>query len=185
MTDEPPFSVADTARAHAAARRLFDVVRRELAAVLRAGAEVSHVGATAVPGCLTKGDLDIVVRVPPPAFSRAESALAARFACNGGSVRRADFAAFEDATRQPHLGIQLVAIGSALDGFLRFVAVLRRSPLLVREYNALKRRHDSGDMARYRAAKAAFVERALSRRPARRVARAAAGDPSPRSRRGK
>ncbi|HZI91378.1 MAG TPA: GrpB family protein [Thermoleophilaceae bacterium] len=32
------------------------------------GAEINHVGATAVPGALTKGDVDLAVRVDRPEF---------------------------------------------------------------------------------------------------------------------
>lgn len=51
--------------ARGAAETLFRMVASELAAVLPSSAEVLHIGATAVPGCLTKGDLDIAVRVRP------------------------------------------------------------------------------------------------------------------------
>jgi GrpB-like predicted nucleotidyltransferase (UPF0157 family) len=44
-----------------------------------------------------------------------------------------------------------------------FAEALQSSPDLVEEYNALKRLHDGGDMAIYRAAKDAFVERVLVR----------------------
>ena len=39
----------------------FDAHRREVVALLPA-AEVEHVGATAVPGALTKGDVDLAFR---------------------------------------------------------------------------------------------------------------------------
>ncbi len=43
--------------------------------VLLPEAELDHIGATAVPGALTKGDLDILVRVSPPAFPAAVEVL--------------------------------------------------------------------------------------------------------------
>lgn len=43
------------------------------------GLDIQHVGATAVPGLLTKGDLDLVVRVAPEAFEEVVHALESVF----------------------------------------------------------------------------------------------------------
>lgn len=147
----------DNAAAHAAADQLFAVVRRALEIVLPLETEILHVGATAIPGCLTKGDLDIVVRVERPAFAIAEHCLAARFTRNGGSVRTDDFAAFQDDGWTPHLGIQLTLKGGPFDVFHRFAAALRADPELVARYNTLKRAHHDHPMTVYRAAKDAFI----------------------------
>lgn len=114
-----------------------------------------------MPGCLTKGDLDIVVRVQREDFQAAEAALAARYARNSGSVRTNEFAAFEDETCTPHLGIQLTVKGGGVDVFHQFAAALRADPALVKRYNELKLAHDGQPMDRYRAAKDAFVTDAL------------------------
>ncbi|MGE0767270.1 MAG: GrpB family protein [Hyphomicrobiaceae bacterium] len=162
MPDEPPFRLIDAERARHDAERLFDAVRTRIAAILPATADIRHIGATAVRGCLTKGDLDIVVRVPADDFDRAETTLASRFARNAGSTRTNEFSAFEDDDSHPHLGIQLVAIDGAFDSFHLFAELLCASPRLVEDYNSLKRRHDGAPMAVYRAAKDAFIERLLS-----------------------
>jgi GrpB-like predicted nucleotidyltransferase (UPF0157 family) len=159
---EPPFALVDAERACKAAQRLFATVRELLAARLPPTAEVRHIGATAIPGCLTKGDLDIVVRIPAEDFAEADAALASLFTRNEGSIRTGTFSAFEDATNDPHLGVQLAAIDGPFDTFHLFVEALRRSPQLVEDYNALKRRHDGLDMDVYRAAKDAFVEQVLA-----------------------
>jgi GrpB-like predicted nucleotidyltransferase (UPF0157 family) len=163
MDREPPFTLVDAEQAREKARQLFEVVSALLAAMLPSSADIRHIGATAVPGCLTKGDLDIVVRVPAADFERADATLASRYARNQGSIRTPTFSAFEDAGCDPHLGIQLAVIDSPSDFFHLFAEVLQSSPDLVDEYNALKRRHDGGHMAIYRAAKDAFVERVLVR----------------------
>lgn len=152
---------ADDRHAREAAERLFGTVKQQLHAVLPATTEILHVGATAVPGCLTKGDLDMVVRVERKDFQAVEAALAARFARNPGSARTVEFAAFEDEACTPHLGIQLTAKGGAFDVFHRFAAALCADPALVNRYNALKITHDGQPMDRYRAAKDAFVADAL------------------------
>jgi GrpB-like predicted nucleotidyltransferase (UPF0157 family) len=162
MDSEAPFVLVDADRARAEAQRLFAAIDKLLTGLLPPSADVRHIGATAIPGCLTKGDLDVLVRVPADRFSDADAVLASRFARNQGSLRSETFSAFEDASSNPHLGIQLVAINGPLDFFHLFVEALQRSPRLVEEYNALKSRHDGADMAVYRRAKDAFVEAVLA-----------------------
>jgi GrpB-like predicted nucleotidyltransferase (UPF0157 family) len=161
---EPDFALhRDPAEARADAERLFERIATELAALLPPSADIRHIGATAVPGCLTKGDLDIVVRIAAEDFSAADAVLAARFARNLGSKRTASFASFEDAATSPHLGIQLTVAGGEDDSFPLFVGALKRDTELVAAYNALKRDFDGKPMEVYRAAKAVFVTRVLSR----------------------
>lgn len=125
-------------------------------------AVIEHVGATAVPGCLTKGDLDICIRTDPQDFEEAERQLARSFERNAGSVRSGTFAAFMDDERVPPLGVQLVAKGSELDFFVRFRDRLRENANLLSSYNDLKRRFEGQDMEDYRSAKADFISRAVS-----------------------
>lgn len=163
MDKKPPFRLVESETAHAKAQSLFERVHASLDSHLPTGTELRHIGATAVPGCLTKGDLDVVIRVPAQAFRDADAFLATRFQRNIGSIRTDNFSAFEDETTDPHLGIQLTAIDGPQDFFHLFVDELFRSPNLVHEYNDLKRSFDGSDMGTYRAAKNAFVESVLSR----------------------
>ncbi|MFF8802541.1 MULTISPECIES: GrpB family protein [unclassified Methylobacterium] len=151
----------DPEAARQAATALFQSVRAQLAAILPASAEVLHIGATAIPGCLTKGDLDIVVRVDPSHFTTVNGRLAASFDRNAGSIHTDDFAAFEDQDLHPHLGLQLTAKGGAFDIFHLFAQALRADRDLVERYNALKLRHHTRSMALYRAQKDAFVAEVL------------------------
>ncbi|MEL6062513.1 MULTISPECIES: GrpB family protein [unclassified Methylobacterium] len=164
MTNEGLFRLADSDAARAAAERLFRAVRDELRPQLPASAEIRHVGATAIPGCLTKGDLDVVVRVARADFADADERLARLFARNEGSTRTDAFSAFADATRAPHLGVQLTVQGGALDLFRLFADALRSDPALVERYNALKLAHQNKPMAPYRAAKDAFIASVLNTR---------------------
>ena len=167
MADEPEFLLhPEPARARAAADALFERIAAILRAVLPAGADIRHVGSTAVPGCETKGDLDIVVRVPAVDFAAAEAVLTARLTRNTGSVRTDTFAAFEDATTAPHLGVQLAVIGGPFDDFHRFEAALRRDASLVERYNVLKMQFHGRPMDEYRAAKDTFIAEVLASAPA-------------------
>ena len=161
VDNEPPFALVDPDLARAAAICLFEKIETELRGRLPRRADIRHIGATAVPGCLTKGDLDIVVRVPTADFEAADAALAAHFGRNTGSIRTESFSAFEDGLLDPHLGIQLTTIGGAHDYFHLFVDALLASPALVTKYNALKQQFDGVEMAAYRRAKDAFVERVI------------------------
>ena len=54
MAHGDTFTLApDLEAARLAAQQLFDAVRKELTHVLPPSAQVLHVGATAIPGCLT------------------------------------------------------------------------------------------------------------------------------------
>lgn len=162
--DETLKLAPDLDAARSAAETLFRMIARELSAVLPPSAEVLHIGATAVPGCLTKGDLDIVVRVDRADFLTAQSLLIERLNRNTGSTRTDEFAAFEDAHSTPHLGVQLTVKGGAFDVFHHFVEALRADPVLVGHYNDLKQRFRDRSMADYRVAKDAFVGEVLAAR---------------------
>ena len=147
--------------ARAGAERLFAVLAASLARDLPPEADIRHVGATSIPGCLTKGDLDIVVRVSAGDFAAAEANLAGRFSRNAGSIRTGEFSSFEAPDHDPPVGIQLTATGCALDMFHQFADALRADPDRLRQYNDLKRAFHGRPMDAYRAAKAAFVDETL------------------------
>jgi GrpB-like predicted nucleotidyltransferase (UPF0157 family) len=163
MSDEPDFSLhPDPALERRAANELFERTAAILRGLLPASADIRHIGTTAVPGCLTKGDLDIVVRVEAVDFSVAEAAIATLLARNTGSTHSDTFSAFEDRGTTPPLGVQLVVAGVSDDCFHTFAEALRRDPDLLVRYNSLKRQYDGPPMDLYRAAKDAFIARALS-----------------------
>lgn len=145
-----------------AVRLAFDEHRRVIAELLP-GARIEHVGSTAVPDSLTKGDLDLCVLVLPGDFAAADSRLAGRYARNTGSIHTAEFAAFTAEGGTVDVGIQLVAAGSEWDTFVRWRDRLRADPALRLAYDALKRRFHGEPMDAYRAAKSAFIHDALAR----------------------
>lgn len=134
----------------------------EWAGRLPPSTDIVHVGSTAVPGCLTKGDLDVCVRAHRDDVAHIDALLATRYARNTGSFRSETFSAFKDDSHHPPLGVQLVARGSELDVFVRFRDCLLRDPALVDAFNALKVACAGQPMAIYRRAKSDFIARALS-----------------------
>jgi GrpB-like predicted nucleotidyltransferase (UPF0157 family) len=144
-----------------AIRKRFTAIEHQLRAIV-ADAEIHHVGSTAIPGSLTKGDLDVQVRVSPQRFAAAKAALASRFAINAGGFSDRDAISFEDYGSDPPVGVHLTVVGGSSDVQLRFRDLLLASEPLRLEYDELKRRFDGGSMEAYRSAKAAFVSRVLS-----------------------
>lgn len=162
MSVEPDFSLHPApALASAAAQDLFERTATTLRSLLPASADIRHIGATAVPGCLTKGDLDIVVRVEAADFAGADATLATLFARNTGSTQSDTFSSFESASTAPPLGVQLTVVGAPNDFFHTFAEALKRDPGLLARYNALKRRFDGYPMQEYRIAKSAFIASVL------------------------
>jgi GrpB-like predicted nucleotidyltransferase (UPF0157 family) len=134
------------------------------------GAEVEHVGATAVPGAVTKGDVDLLVRVSERDFPTAVGVLCRRYAIHQPDNWTPTLASFtaSDAAG-PGVGIQLVVGGSDADGFFGpFRDALISSPALLAEYNQLKLQLDGLDYERYTEQKGEFIERVLHDLNARR-----------------
>jgi GrpB-like predicted nucleotidyltransferase (UPF0157 family) len=150
----------DEREVRARVEAVFDAVRALVAGMLPA-AEVEHVGSTAVPGAVTKGDLDVCVRVGAGELEAARRILGARFAANVGSERTASLDSFVDESWPVSVGIQLVLRGGPEDFFIRWRDLLRASPDLLAEYNRLKRAWHGRSHDGYRAAKSALIERTL------------------------
>jgi GrpB-like predicted nucleotidyltransferase (UPF0157 family) len=132
--------------------------RAELEAMLP-GARVEHVGSTAVPGSLTKGDLDICVIVEGEEFERASGVLADRFEIHQPENWSATLASFTASSEDGiDVGVQLVPAGSADElHFTGWRDRLRADPELRARYDELKRRHQADGMDAYRAAKERLI----------------------------
>ncbi|MFC7365413.1 MULTISPECIES: GrpB family protein [Bhargavaea] len=119
-------------------------------------ADIQHVGSSAIPNCLTKGDLDIQVRVTREQFPTAVKSLDALYEINEGSSKTDYFRAFQDDSAIPPLGIQLTVIDSEVDFFWKFREVLLKNNKYLKEYDELKKSHEGNDMDKYREAKSGF-----------------------------
>jgi GrpB-like predicted nucleotidyltransferase (UPF0157 family) len=144
-----------------AVTRRFIEVRTQLAAIVD-DAEIHHVGSTAVPDSLTKGDLDIQIRVARARFASARAQLQRLYAVNTGGFSDDDAISFEDCSGEPSVGIHLTVIGSVSDVQMKFRDLLLASESLRKDYDNLKRRFEGGSMEGYRTAKADFVSRVLA-----------------------
>ena len=137
---------------------IFGRRRGELEALLP-GARIEHVGSTAVPGSLTKGDLDICVIVSGEEFGPASRVLAERLEIHQPENWSATLASFtapgEDGI---DVGVQLVPAGSADERhFVGWRDRLRADFELRARYDELKRRQQADGIDAYRAAKERLI----------------------------
>jgi len=142
----------------------FEAHRARILGVL-SEAEVEHVGSTSVPGALTKGDVDVLVRVDARRFDHAVSRLRRLYGVHQPHNWTPTLASFADrGGGDPPVGVQLVVAGSTEDRmFGPFRDALVRDPALLADYNELKRRHGCDDHERYTSVKGEFVRQVLAR----------------------
>lgn len=142
-----------------------EVVRRETVRIvaLLPGVEVGHVGGTSIPGAMTKGDVDLVVRVSGSEVQWVIAVLREVYSVNQPENWSPIFASFKDDSSFPlPLGVQVVVRGSACDFFHWFRQRLVSDPDALARYNEVKRRHEGADAESYREAKTAFIEALLT-----------------------
>lgn len=119
-------------------------------------ADIQHIGGTSVPCTISKGDLDINVRVEQAEFDAVVERIKTIYEINQPNNWTAGFASFKDDSRD--LGIQVTAIGLLDDCFVTQRDYLREHPEKVIELNQLKERFEGKSMNEYRKEKRVFFE---------------------------
>jgi GrpB-like predicted nucleotidyltransferase (UPF0157 family) len=121
-------------------------------------AEVLHTGGTSVPDALTRGDLDIHVRVLADDFCEARDAFVSVYVTYRPEMWTGEFATFAAPNGPVATGVALTAVGGVHDRrFLVGWQRVKREPVLLEEYNALKLEYEGApDADSYEAAKSAF-----------------------------
>lgn len=144
---------------------LLPVARRILAAErarlrgLDVPGELVLVGGSSVPGALTRGDVDLHLRVEPAAFGPAVERLRTVYDVVHPGIWQATLATFAVPGAPLPTGVAVTPAGSEHD--VRFTVTWRRvaaEPALLAEYNALK---TTGDDAGYEDRKSAFFDRVV------------------------
>lgn len=142
--------------------RLFEVVARDTRRHLPY-ARIEHIGASSVPGAVSKGDLDVFVGVPRCRFRQSVALLGELgFSEKADTLRTESLCMFEAVKYAGDVALQLVENGSRFEMFLRFRDLLRVDATLLDQYNAMKRACEGFDEEAYRGVKADFIERVLS-----------------------
>ncbi|WP_025117628.1 GrpB family protein [Lysinibacillus fusiformis] len=120
--------------------------------------DIQHVGSTAIPNSITKGDLDIQVRVFANQFAQAVELLSNLYDINEESIKTDTFRAFKDDTTNPPLGVQLTVIDADFDFLWKFRDILLENKNYREEYDNLKKEYEGKSMDDYREAKDEFFQ---------------------------
>lgn len=139
---------------------IFQNYRSFLEKLLTAG-EIEHVGGSSVPGAITKGDLDIQVRISKHEFTRTLEELGTRFDRNRLDLWNGQFALFTDQRSPLKVDIMVTVIGSTYDTFHIFRDILKENRELLEEYNHLKVFHPESSYDEYTENKKAFFGKIL------------------------
>jgi len=127
------------------------------------GADVEHVGSTAVPGCLTKGDLDVLVRIPSEAFLNSMEVLDGLLARSPRNDPTGDYVEYDYVGRGFSASVHLAVADAWHDRrFHGLKALLTSDPRALDGYNGMKREYEGRPMEEYRRAKAPLIESMLA-----------------------
>jgi GrpB-like predicted nucleotidyltransferase (UPF0157 family)/GNAT superfamily N-acetyltransferase len=132
-------------------------------AVLAPGLIVEHIGATAMPNGLTKGDVDVNLRVDQDRFDQVLAALSTRFDAAQPQNWTGTYASFSDTYRGVPLGIQVTVEGSDDDFLVRLRDLMRADPDVRHEYDEVKRTSAPAGRDAYWRAKDDFLRRLRNR----------------------
>jgi len=128
-------------------------------------AEFHHIGATALPGAITKGDVDVLLRVCQSDFTSAVEILRTQLEVKQAENWSNDFASFgEDSSYPFPLGVQLVVKDSENDFFLFIHEYLSSDLMHLAEYNRIKINSASNGPEEYWKAKHIFLSSLLASR---------------------
>lgn len=143
-------------------KRLFHQVAHEIRQRLP-DARVEHIGASSIPGAISKGDLDVFVGIARCQFRQSIVLLReVGFSEKRDTLRTPSLCMLESQRYSCGVAVQLVENGSRFEMFLEFRDALRRDPRLVVDYNNMKRRCEGLDEDCYRAIKGTFIEGILN-----------------------
>ena len=121
---------------------------------------VEHIGSSAIPHCISKGDLDIYVAVDFLQHKKAIKEIQKLgFTIKQETLRTENLCMLEDS----YVAIQLVTKGSEFESFISFREALINDSELVKQYNQLKLNCVGFSMHDYRKVKSRFIEKVLSK----------------------
>ena len=113
-------SLFDSSNYQAQAASVFTSAAHEISGLLL-DAQVEHIGASSIPGAVSKDDLDIGVLVAPQAHAVAVEALqAARYAIKADTLRAPELCMLLSPRTDMDIALQVVATGSEFEFFCTF-----------------------------------------------------------------
>lgn len=126
-------------------------------------ARIEHVGASSVEGCISKGDLDILVAVEQDKFEESLDLIKTLgFYEKKDTLRTNELCMLvTNNYKGEDVAIQLIANGSNFENFLRFRDILRSNKETLSQYNELKKLSENLDHEEYRNKKNEFISSIL------------------------
>lgn len=145
----------------ASCHQKFVYYQRQLLALIPK-AQIEHIGSSAIPHAVSKGDLDIYVAVDAVDFDSVIASISSLGFVEKLDTLRTHELCMLESLQQDDVAIQLVVKNSQWQSFLIFRDCLLKNQNLVMAYNQLK--HDSQhlSMDKYRCKKAKFIESVLN-----------------------
>ncbi|MFV5343765.1 GrpB family protein [Acinetobacter oleivorans] len=140
--------------------QLFNSYHKDISTLLPF-AKIEHIGSSAIPNAISKGDLDIYVEVKPDQFEFAIAQLKTLNFIEKQNTLRTDELCMLESLNKDDVAFQIVVTDSVFIFFLTFRNKLIDSPLLVNEYNQLKLECSHLDHDQYRTIKSDFINRVL------------------------
>jgi GrpB-like predicted nucleotidyltransferase (UPF0157 family) len=125
---------------------------------------VEHIGASAIPGAMSKGDLDICVIVSETELEAAVLKLKTKgYLSKADTLRTPQLCMLISPRQDMDIALQMTAEGSEFEFFMLFRDKLRSDSKLVEQYNQLKIRYKDAEEDQYREQKSAFIQHILSK----------------------
>ena len=141
--------------------QLFNSYQKDISTLLPF-AKIEHIGSSAIPNAISKGDLDIYIEVKPDQFKFAiERLKTLNFIEKQNTLRTHELCMLESLNNDD-VAFQIVVTDSVFTFFLAFKNKLIKSPTLVNEYNQLKLQCSHLDPDQYRTIKSDFINRVLN-----------------------
>jgi GrpB-like predicted nucleotidyltransferase (UPF0157 family)/N-acetylglutamate synthase-like GNAT family acetyltransferase len=137
--------------------RVLTDLRRELDELVP-GVEVEHIGATSLPDGLSKGDVDVNLRVKPDRFDDVVAALSTVFEVAQPQNWTSTFASLSAGRRGLPIGIQVTVDASDDDFLVALRDRLRADPALRRQYDDIKQEAAPAGRDAYWQAKNEFLD---------------------------
>ena len=127
-------------------------------------AEIEHIGSSAIQNAISKGDLDILVRVMKKDFEKALTTIQnLGFQIKQDTLRTDSLCMLETQGYSINVAIQLIVKGSEFEMFILFRDRLNADPSLVEKYNELKMSSTGLSAREYRTRKSKFIESILTK----------------------
>ncbi|WP_284086236.1 GrpB family protein [Acinetobacter pittii] len=141
--------------------QLFNSYQKEISTFLPF-AKIEHIGSSAIPNAISKGDLDIYVEVKSDQFEFAIAQLKTLNFIEKQNTLRTHELCMLESLNNDDVAFQIVVTDSIFTFFLTFKNKLISSPTLVNEYNQLKLQCSHLDADQYRTIKSDFINRVLN-----------------------